>query len=100
MRIDERVGAIVANAPEFGLQVVVVTMRPQEDLTRQGFQNPEGELIVLGDVRIFGVIHQLVSWIHIGTADNNDILALHLGRPGGATFGVSHRQRWSSPVRT
>src|SRR5579885_3293790 len=76
--------------------VVVAAVRAEEDVAWQLPEHAKRFLVVLGNIRILGIVHQLVSGIHVGTPDDHDVVSpsaiTDLQRPGRAALGVPRRQ--------
>ena len=81
---------------ELCFHIVVAAVSAQEDVARQLLEYAKHLLVVRRDLRILGIVHQLVSGIHIGTAHDHHVVTLAgiagLQRPGGASLGVSRRK--------
>src|SRR5471032_893961 len=51
-RIDKGIGPARLQPRILGRHAVIIAMRPQENIHRQGFQNAEGLFKILGDLRV------------------------------------------------
>src|SRR5919108_4672427 len=74
LRIDECCPLTALQACVLPLEVEKAAMRAQEYVGRQGLQDAKRALVISRDLRIARVLHEAVTRIHIGTADNHDMV--------------------------
>src|SRR4051812_2776766 len=96
-RIDEGVClACLLHLLALAKHVEEAGVRAEEDIRMQRLQLLISAFVVLGYLRILRIVHQLVSAGHADAAhEHRRVLRAvfnHLGRPGGASFGVSGRE--------
>src|SRR5262249_55164274 len=96
VRIDEGLAVTLLQSGVLAVQIEVVAMRTKEDVARQRLQDAKHLLVVGGNLRIAGVVDELVAGIHVGAADDHDVVSRptfpHGDRPGGAAFRVTGRE--------
>jgi hypothetical protein len=94
--IDERIRASRFQPRELRFHFVVASVRAEENVARQRFENPERSFVVRRDLRIGGVVYKLVAGIHIRATDDHDVVVLavlvNFERPGGAAPRVAGRE--------
>ena len=91
--VHERVCGPFFQAGVLFFESEVATMGAEENVAWQGPEDTPHALVVFGDLRVSGVVYELVARIHVGAAENDDVVGLgsfcDLHRPGGAAFGVA-----------
>src|SRR5262249_54692103 len=88
---------VAAQSLVFCRHSVIVAMCTQKDIAGQRFQNCESFGKVICNFWIVRVVCQPISWIHIGTADDYDVIGFagagvgDAPRPGRAASGMTRR---------
>src|SRR5437870_821181 len=59
----------------FRFQVEIIAVRAEKNVARQRLQDPEHPFIVSRNLWIGGVVNELVARIHVGTADDHDVVS-------------------------
>src|SRR5260370_33871008 len=70
--IDERILRGFFHPRQLLFHVVIGAMRAQKDIAGQTFQDTKHLFVILGDLRIRGVVDELVARIHVGAAYDDD----------------------------
>jgi len=91
--IDERPWPLTPRTAELRFQIEVAAVRAEENVAVERFQDAERTIVVVGDLRIRRVAHEPIARVHVGAADDHDVVGpaslFDLHGPRGAALRVT-----------
>src|ERR1022692_18650 len=94
-RINKWIRAAISHTGEFSIHTVVISVRTEKNVARQGFQDMKSGFVILCNLGIRRIRDQFITPIHIDTANYDHVVhfsaVFNFECPSGAALRVAWR---------